>query len=329
VTACFLEGHHEYPMDAFEFHTHFEAGAGHAHDDAASAIVQTTGHGVGRMRRVLEGLGYDVRVVTPAVEASIPQSCSLVINAGPRTTYLPEESRALEAYLEQGGSLMLLFDLGFVLEPGLESLLARLGIRLPQQVLIDPKSHYGKDPETVAVTAYDPDPITRNVSMTFFPGVRPLALVEPAPGIRTRALVRSSAQSYTAPVAPVAQRALTPETAPGGEAGQDSPGERTIAAVAVGSLSGGAAREFRVAVVGDADFATNSFFPYMANSDLALSLVRWLAREEKATAIASRIPVPSLVLLTDEQARAIFLVLEVLMPLGVLLAGGLVWWRRR
>ena len=167
VTVCFLEGHHEYPMDAFEFHTHFEAGAGHSHDDAASAVVQTTGHGVGRMRRVLEGLGYDVRVITPAVEASIPQSCSVVINAGPRTTYLPAESRALEAYLEQGGSLLLMFDLGFVLEPGLESLLARLGMRLPQQVLIDPKSHYGKDPETVAVTAYEPDPITRNVSLTF------------------------------------------------------------------------------------------------------------------------------------------------------------------
>ena len=41
-------------------------------------------------------------------------------------------------------------------------------------------------------------------------------------------------------------------------------------------------RPFRVVVVGDADFASNSFFPYMANSDLVLSMVRWLVREERS-----------------------------------------------
>ena len=36
-------------------------------------------------------------------------------------------------------------------------------------------------------------------------------------------------------------------------------------------------------LIGDGDFASNSFFPYMSNSDLLLAAVRWLAREERTT----------------------------------------------
>ena len=82
-------------------------------------------------------------------------------------------------------------------------------------------------------------------------------------------------------------------------------------------------------VVGDADFASNSFFPYMANSDLLLSMVRWLVREERAPAVASRIPVPALILLTKPQMQQIFLVTEVLLPLSIMIIGALVWWTHR
>lgn len=328
ITACFLEGHKEYPMDAFEFHTHFEGSSGHEHGDSSSAIVQTTGHGIGRLRRLLEGLGYDTLAITPATQGDIPALCTVVINAGPRTTYLPEETRALTAYLEQGGSLLLMYDLGFVLEPGLEQLLEKLGFQFPQQVLQDPKSHYGKDIETLAVTAYAPHPITRDVSMTFFPGTRPLKLVAPADGIRTKAIVTSSDESVAVTVRPLAQR--TVGSVSSSNPNQSSkPGSHAIAAIAEGRLSATASQDFRVAVTGDADFASNSFIPYMANSDLSLSLIRWLVHEERDTVIASRIPVPSLVLLTDNQSRWVFLLLVVFLPLSVMLTGIVVWWRRR
>ena len=38
VTVCFIEGHDEYPIDNFEFHTHFEGVAGHSHDESDSAV---------------------------------------------------------------------------------------------------------------------------------------------------------------------------------------------------------------------------------------------------------------------------------------------------
>ena len=82
-------------------------------------------------------------------------------------------------------------------------------------------------------------------------------------------------------------------------------------------------------VVGDGDFASNSFLPYMANSELALSMVRWAVREEQAPTVALRMPVPRLVLLTKIQMQRIFLGIEVLLPLIIVAVGVIVWWRRR
>jgi ABC-type uncharacterized transport system involved in gliding motility auxiliary subunit len=330
VTAiCFIEGHSEYPIDNFEFHTHFEGMAGHSHDHAESGVVLTRGHGFGRLRRALEGIGYDVRKITPASEGAIPPECAVAIDAGPRTTYLPAESAALEQYLRQGGSLLLMYDLGFTLEPTLERLLETLGVRLPQAVVVDAQSHYGIDPEMVAVTAYEPHPITRNVSFTFYPGVRPLELVPPAAGIKILPLVSSSADSRTSPVAAVAER--QPEAAPLAAAAvaPDLPQAKTLGAASEGTLAGADARPFRAIVIGDSDFASNSFLPYTANSDLALAMVRWLVRDEQAVPIASRIPAPPQILLTKAQMQAVFLVTVVLLPLSMATLGGLVWWRRR
>ena len=178
ITACFIEGHGELPMDNFEFHTHVEGVTDHSHGEASSQVVEMPGHGAGRLRRALEAQGYETRQLILATSRAVPNECSLVIVASPRTTFLPSESIALRAYLQRGGSALLLFDLGFALEPELGRLVAQLGVRLEQQVVIDPLSHYLSDPEMVAVMGYDPHPVTRSISLTFFPGIRALALVE-------------------------------------------------------------------------------------------------------------------------------------------------------
>ncbi len=332
VTVCFMEGHGEYPADNYEYHTHTEGLAGHSHGDSASAVVEMSGHGVGRLRRSLDGLGYETMQIVPATEGAIPESCDATIAAGPRTTYLPGETAALEAYLHQGGSLLLMYDLGFVPNPGLDGLLARLGVGLEQAVVIDPVSHYGTDAEMVAVRGYDEHPITRTVSFTFFPGVRPLDLVEPAEGISVTPLIESSPSSFTKPVASVEQRQVAGTGAADLDESLDTeanPQAHRLAAAVEGRLPGEEAEPFRAVVIGDADFASNSFYPYMANSDLALGMIRWLVGEERSAAIASRIPVPPSVNLTREQMRNVFLLVEVFLPLSLLLLGGIVWWRRR
>jgi len=223
-----------------------------------------------------------------------------------------------------------MYDLGFVLEPRLAAGLASLGVAVEQEVVIDPLDHYSTDPEVVAVPVYEQHPITRNIALTFFPGVRSLTLRPPPPGVTSGPLFRSSTESYTRQVQAVSERQ------PGGDIGATrstaaGAGRRVLGAAVEGTWPGAApaAKPFRLVVVGDGDFASNSFLPYMANSDLALAMVRWLVREERTASVTVRMPVPPLVLLTKSQMQRIFLVLEVLLPFGVVAIGAVVWWRRR
>jgi hypothetical protein len=330
ITVCFLEGHNELPMDNFEFHTHVEGIAGHSHDDASSAVVQTTGHGIGRLRRALEAQGYETRKVVLATAPTVPDGCRTLIVANPRTTFLPGESAAMEAFLQQGGSLFAMLDLGFVPEPRFAALLEKLGVRLAQEAVVDPLSHYSSDAEMVAVTTYQPNPITQNLSMTFYPGVRPLIAIAPASGIRSAVLFSSSRDSYTRPVQPVGVREVGAGSRPPRPRAEQR-GPQVLAAIAEGQLPDAAAGTppLRAAIIGDGDFASNSFLPYLSNSDLAMSLVRWLVREEHSATVASRIPVPPMILLTGAQMKAVFLLVEVLLPLAVIALGAMVWWRRR
>jgi hypothetical protein len=330
VTVCFLEGHNELPMDNFEYHTHVEGIANHNHGDASSQHVQMPGHGIGRLRRALEAQGYAVRKVVLATQPEVPRECQVVIVANPRTTFLPAESAAIEAYLRRGGSVLAMFDLGFVLESRLANLVAQLGVGLPQEAVVDPLSHYASDSEMVAVTGYEAGPVTRNLSMTFFPGARPLVPGTPAAGIKSTPLFASSRDSYARPVSAAAVRDADPARKPAAVA-PSGPGPRVLAVAAEGHLPGAdrGTPPLRVVIVGDGDFASNSFLPYLANSDLALSMVRWLVREERTTSVASRIPVPAMILLSGAQMRTIFLAIEVLLPLAVFLPALVMWWRRR
>ena len=266
----------------------------------------------------------------PPSDGAIPPECAVTIDAGPRTTYLPAESAALERYLQQGGSLLLMYDLGFALEPALEQLLETLGVRLPQAVVVDAQSHYGTDPEMVAVTAYEPHPITRNVSFTFYPGVRPLELVPPAAGIEIVPLVSSSADSRTTPVAAVAER--QPERRarrrPGGSR-QDLPQAQILAAASEGTL----ARRWRPPVPGDRDRRQRLRQQFLsplhgqqrprARHGALAAARRAGGRDRLAHSGAAAI------LLTKAQMQAVFLILVVLLPLSVIVFGSLVWWRRR
>ena len=88
-------------------------------------------------------------------------------------------------------------------------------------------------------------------------------------------------------------------------------------------------KPFRLVVVGDGDFASNSFFPYMSNGDLALGALAWLIGEERAPTMKPPVEVLPTVVLTNRQVRGIFLVTVLVLPGLAVVAGGMVWWVRR
>jgi hypothetical protein len=319
-TVCFTVGHGEYDIDNLEYHTHFEGFHAHSHGAEGAGVVLTEQHGVGRLRRGLEAVGFATRKVTLATAGRVPDECAALVEVNPRTLYAPVESQALAEYLGRGGAALLLFDLEFPVEPRLAELLATAGIRLGTGVVVDPREHYFTDEQMVAVATYSHHPITRGLALSFFPGARPLDVVQAAPGIAVAPLFSSSGESYVRPV----------RSGTGPSGGDRALGARVLAAVAEGRWPGStSAKPFRLVVIGDGDFASNSFFPYMSNSDLALAILAWLLGEERAPVLKPPVEVLPQVVLTNRQVEGIFLFTTVALPAVPVLIGGVVWWRRR
>jgi hypothetical protein len=315
-TICFAVGHGEYDIDNFEYHTHFEGVHAHSHGVEGVGVVLMEQHGVGRLRRALESLGLATRKVTLATTGRVPDDCAVFVEPDPRTRSTPSETEVLAEYLRNGGSALLLYDIGFPVEPRLAAFLATVGVRVGDGAVVDPQDHYFTDEQMVAVTRYLPHSITRGLSLSFYPGARPLETAS-ASGVTSTPLFASSPESYV--------RSLG---APARSAPPITRQAHTLAVASEGVLAG-AVRPFRLVVVGDGDFVSNSFFPYMSNSDAALAMIAWLLREERAPTMKPPLEVLPTVALTGRQTQGIFLVTVVVLPGLVIGAGGVVWWRRR
>jgi len=317
VALCFLTGHGEYDIDNFAYHTHFEGSHAHSHTSHGAGVVQMQQHGIGRLRRALDKLGLGSRKISLATGSPVAADCAAVVEANPRTPYGPRESALLADYLAHGGSLMTLIEPDYVIGAGLAALLASAGVRYGDGILVDPADHYFTDDQMVAVTRYTVHPATRSLDLSFFPGVRPLAPV-PAAGVTTTVLATTSPSSYV-----VADRLRpSPEAQP-------AAASHPVALAAEGRLAGGAGKPFRLVAVGDADFASNSFYPYMSNADLVLGLLAWLIHEERAPTMKPVVEVLPTVALTSADVTLIFALTVFIVPGFVAVIGGAVWWRRR
>ena len=313
---CFATGHGEYDIDNFEFHTHFEGVQGHSHNIEGVGVVQMQQHGLGRLRRTIEKLGLVARKTLIKGGQQVPTDCAALVEANPRTRYTGPDSAVLRGYLEHGGSVMMMIEPDYVVDDTLAAVLAEAGIRLGDGFVVDPVDHYFTDDQMIAVTKYNRHPITRALALSIYPGARPVEAI-PAAQVVATVLFSTSEQSYR-----ITDRLKASEEA------ESAPRSAVPLAVAAeGRLGSG--HLFRLVVFGDADFASNSFFPYLANADMVLGSISWLIREERAPVVKPPVEVLPTVALTGAQTRAIFIAAVLALPGSVALLGGIVWWRRR
>jgi ABC-type uncharacterized transport system involved in gliding motility auxiliary subunit len=215
-----------------------------------------------------------------------------------------------------------------MLEPfvrtGLEPLLARYGVVPDDRMVIDEASHFWADPSAPAVTSYNHHLITRDLPLSFFPGAQSFSPTrERTAGASVIPLANSSkgswAQGNTGRIEFRKER--------------DLPGPNTLMLIATRRPLAEAAESpsaaSRIVVVGDADFATNSFFHIMGNGKLFLNAVNYLAARENLVGVEPRTRDLPRVQLTNRQMKATVFVSLLLLP-GLLAAiGAAVWWKQR
>lgn len=352
LSACFVTGHGELGINNEEFHTHIESfGAAnqqsdHQHGHAHIPVVQTTQHGAGRLRRSLEALGFLVSELNLTTVKANSISCDVVAIVGPQHPYSPDEIGVIRKLYESGTSVITLLDLGNK-APLLSAFLSEQGISLENTVVIDDKQHHEQDVESLAVSSYPNHVITERIAMTIFPGARSLKIDES--NAELAAVVNGSVysrkmilgvDSHQHPHAhedgtnsePLKSHSPNDhdirdgvqdfkEVAVGGDKKEAPP-----VIIAVKESSGG---KGKLVVAGDADFLTNSYFPYLSNSSLALSIFRWALGEQDAIRTEPTLPVFQTVVLTQPQMRLLFALLVIGLPCAVLLVGFIIWLRNR
>ena len=335
---CFLDGHGEPDPFSIESHDHMEGAAGHTHGLGAKYVLHER-HGMAKARHALETMNYRVEKVSLLKGGDALAGCAVLVVAGPKVALLPREVAAIRAYLGQGGHGFFMLD-PFV-RTELEPALREYGIVVDDDIVIDEASHFWADVSSPAVSDYNRHQVTRDLPLTFFPGARSLSPTpERVPGTSVVPIANSSRKSWGQ-----ANRVRV-EFAPG----RDVPGPHTLMVIALrrpvtadnaeaarrileqtppNAPADDVARRSRVAVVGDSDFATNSFFHIMGNGTLFLNTINYLAAQESLIGIQPRTHDLPRINLTNQQMKGTFFLSIVLVPAVLAVVGTAVWWKQR
>jgi ABC-type uncharacterized transport system involved in gliding motility auxiliary subunit len=344
-SVCFLDGHGEADPLSMESHDHTEGAPGHTHGLGVQ-YVRHERHGLAKARHGLETLNYEVEKVSLVQGAEVLSDCAVLVVPGPKVALLPTEVAAVRAYLAAGGNAFFMLD-PFVVT-GLEPVIGEYGVVLDDAIVIDDASHFWADISAPAVTSYNRHQVTRDLPLTFYPGVRSLSPTpERVPGTAVTPLVNSSKSSYgettpsraefdededlpgpTTLMAVVNRRPVTAGDAAAIWLGPEANGAPAMSQSGEDTPSAVTGRS-RIAVVGDSDFATNSFFHFLGNGNLFLNTVNYLAAQENLIGIEPRTYDLPRLSLTNRQMKGTFFLSVILIPALLAVVGVAVWWRQR
>jgi hypothetical protein len=269
--------------------------------------------------------GYQVRSFVTAALDELPDDVDAVLSIAPKRRLRDTALEALRRYLARGGNLVALLEPGF--ESGVEDILAEYGMVSPQAVLVDPASGaVAQEARGLAPVArhYEDHPITAGLDrnrMTFFTGVRSFALRKPRVEDELRSVVRAGPDSWLSDDLSLLERhgaAIAPAAA-----------RRDYHPIAVAGRFRRDGRETRIFAVGDSDFASNRHLRALYNLDLALNGIHWTLRRESAIALRPKLRTVVQFPLPASDSLQMLYGVGLLVPELLLIAGGIIWLRRR
>jgi ABC-type uncharacterized transport system involved in gliding motility auxiliary subunit len=305
------------------------------HGEKSIQNAEKTGYS--QARDLLEKENYQVDEINLLSGNGLPAETRCLVIPGPKKPLFPEEIEDLKKFIAGGGRVVLM------LEPyqdgGTKEWLASVGVILDQDILIDKVSRvFGGDYLIPMAGSYGRHSITKNFNViTFFPTARSLTLASPPPmGFLYDILINSSVESWAE-----TNKTKMEKREATFDPGKDRKGPLSLAVLvslsppeqSLGEKSSGEKEpkspRGQLAVFGDSDFASNGYFNLSGNGDLFLNTINFLTEEEQLISIRpAKSPVHPLSL-TSTQARMLFLIPMVLLPLGIIAAGIVVWRSRR
>lgn len=327
-----------------------------------ASIEESDERGYSLAKEELEKLAYEVKKLSLALSETFPKDCALLVIPGPEKDLLPNELDTIRNYIQKGGRVFFMVDPQNA--PGLKSFLKEYGIQLEDDLVVDTVSRLlGGDYFMPVVSEYEYHDITKKFRYaTFFPYARSVETTEEKPeGASPQILAKSSPNSWS-------ERQLDQKEV-AFDKDKDKPGPIPLAAVVTVEYKKEEKQEKeterdkekqaqaeeeeretqaeeqakeeetqeesqpkpegRLAIFGDSDFASNTYYNLSGNGNFFLNTINWLTEEADLISIQPRTSSPRTIQLTPSQGRMIFFVSLIILPLIILVTGISIWVRRR
>ena len=293
---------------------------GHGEDPPDNA---TDANGYGQFVALLANENnFDCRRLQLVGTNEVPADCNVLIVAGPKQALDRSELDAIQRYLEQGGRMLIAFSSDTVRAhrlTGLERLLARWGVDVGENMVVDYQHSFSKGLDVVPVDL-GKHPVVNSLANSRVQLVMPRTIRALRPAARSdetkvEELLLTSPETLLTDM-------RTVDRTPKGSQSLMVAVEKGVPALQRGST--------RLVVIGDSLLWGNKGIDALANRHLAASVANWLVSQNiLLTDIPAR-PISNYrVVMTQGQLRTVQGMLLLGMPAGVLLVGVLVWLRRR
>lgn len=289
-------------------------------------LLGVKNHDIGEFGKQLEAKGFKFANPDLTIAPQVPSNGAMLVIAGPQVDVSEVEAKKIKAYLEAGGNLLWLLDDDNL--RGLKDVADYLGMQVSPGIAMDMASaQYGADARVAFASLYGEHAITKNFMLrTLFPEAHEVtAKGTDENGWKVSNLVEVAPNGW------LASAKLAKDAKPEFNEAKDKRGPINIG-VALERTYGKKGQ--RVVVMGNANFLSNTFITNGGNLDFGVNIINWLAGDDSLITIQP-MPLKDInVTIPDTRmgvvtAWIVFHSFQYFIPLGLMIAGFVLWWKRR
>ena len=285
-------------------------------------LIGVKNHDIGEFGKQLEAKGFKFANPDLTIAQQVPSNGAMLVIAGPQVDVSEVEVKKIKAYLESGGNLLWLLEDDNL--RGLQEIADYLGMQVSPGVVLDTA---GADVRYAFASLYGDHAITKNFMLrTAFPEAHEVtAKGTDENGWKVSNLVEVAPNGW------LSATKLAKDAKPEFSEANDKRGPINIG-VALERTYGKKGQ--RVVVMGNANFLSNTFITNLGNLDFGVNIVNWLAGDDSLITIQP-MPLKDInVSIPDTKmgvvtAWTVFHSFQYFIPLGFMIAGFVLWWKRR
>ncbi|MEO3947340.1 Gldg family protein [Gorillibacterium sp. CAU 1737] len=277
----------------------------------------------------LESENYTVADLNLVKDGKIPDDAETLFILSPQQDLSAAEAKLVEAYVKGNGKLFVTLGLSAEMDgwKNWDAILAQVGVKNTKALAVEKNSSLSSDPLTI-IPDYTTHEITEKLQsadrVTVMPASIGLQSDVGSTGFSVSELLGTTSSGYAKTnLSELLTKQLTQSDIEKSTGDIEGP-------VALAYAVQDKDSKPKAIVVGNGLFVDNQYLSEQANKDFALNSIGWLHEEKSSLTIRPREEAQmQQVYLTSRQSNTIFVTTIIVIPALFLLAGGLVWWRRR